>query len=126
MPRARQSQDTVGSLSSPWPLRRTSRCPPRLRPCGPPIQTGQPSTDAVSSRVLPLERQAKFREGGDPSPFRHMNRIEISSLERYYPSEGTLGNHHPHGADSDLVGLPDVMVQAGTHLATYFSSEAGR
>lgn len=55
-----------------------------------------------------------------------MNRIEISSLERYYPSEGTLGNHHPHGADSDLVGLPDVMVQAGTHLATYFSSEAGR
>jgi len=37
-----------------------------------------------------------------------------------------LGIHHPHGADSDLVGLPDVMVQAGSHLATYFSSEAGR
>jgi hypothetical protein len=37
-----------------------------------------------------------------------------------------LGNHHPHGADSDLVGLPDVMVQPGAHLATYFSSEAGR
>jgi MEDS: MEthanogen/methylotroph, DcmR Sensory domain len=37
-----------------------------------------------------------------------------------------LGIHHPHGADSDLVGLPDVMVQAGAHLATYFSSEAGR
>jgi MEDS: MEthanogen/methylotroph, DcmR Sensory domain len=32
----------------------------------------------------------------------------------------------PGGADSDLVGLPDVMVQAGSHLATYFSSEAGR
>ena len=30
------------------------------------------------------------------------------------------------GADSDLVGLPDVMVQAGSHLATYFESEAGR
>ncbi len=30
------------------------------------------------------------------------------------------------GAGSDLVGLPDVMVQAGTHLATYFSSESGR
>lgn len=29
-------------------------------------------------------------------------------------------------ADSDLVGLPDVMVQAGSHLTTYFSSEAGR
>jgi MEDS: MEthanogen/methylotroph, DcmR Sensory domain len=30
------------------------------------------------------------------------------------------------GDRSDLVGLPDVMVQAGTHLATYFSSESGR
>ena len=29
-------------------------------------------------------------------------------------------------ADSDLVGFPDVMVQAGSHLATYFSSESGR
>jgi len=27
---------------------------------------------------------------------------------------------------SNFVGLPDVMVQAGSHLATYFSSEAGR
>jgi hypothetical protein len=36
-------------------------------------------------------------------------------------------DHRPAGsADSDLVGLPDVMVQAGSHLATYFSSEAGR
>jgi hypothetical protein len=30
------------------------------------------------------------------------------------------------GAGSNLVGFPDVMVQAGSHLATYFSSEAGR
>jgi len=37
-----------------------------------------------------------------------------------------LGNDHPHRADSDLVGLPDVLVQTGSHLATYFSSEAGR
>lgn len=37
-----------------------------------------------------------------------------------------MGNHPPRGADSDLVGLSDVMVQAGSHLATYFSSEAGR
>jgi len=37
-----------------------------------------------------------------------------------------LGIHRPHGADSELVGLPDVMVQTGSHLATYFSSEAGR
>jgi len=29
-------------------------------------------------------------------------------------------------AKSRLVALPDVMVQAGSHLATYFSSEAGR
>ena len=29
-------------------------------------------------------------------------------------------------ASSALVGLPDVMVQSGTHLATYFDSEAGR
>jgi len=37
-----------------------------------------------------------------------------------------LGNHQPRGADSNLVGLPDVMVQPGAHLATYFSSGAGR
>src|SRR5258708_28668504 len=30
------------------------------------------------------------------------------------------------GANSALGGLPDVMVQAGSHLATYFSSEVGR
>jgi hypothetical protein len=30
------------------------------------------------------------------------------------------------GVSSDLVGLPDVMVQAGSHLATYFNSESGR
>jgi MEDS: MEthanogen/methylotroph, DcmR Sensory domain len=30
------------------------------------------------------------------------------------------------GASSDIVGLPDVMVQAGSHLATYFNSESGR
>lgn len=30
------------------------------------------------------------------------------------------------GASSDSVRLPDVMVQAGTHLATYFESEEGR
>ena len=30
------------------------------------------------------------------------------------------------GASSDLVGLPDVMVQAGSHLATYVNSESGR
>ncbi len=37
-----------------------------------------------------------------------------------------MGNHRPQVAASDLVGLPDVMVQTGSHLATYFSSEAGR
>ncbi len=37
-----------------------------------------------------------------------------------------LRNLTERGAGSNLVGLPDVMVQAGTHLATYFSSEAGR
>lgn len=36
-------------------------------------------------------------------------------------------DHGPEaGAGSELVGLPDVMVQAGSHLATYFSSESGR
>jgi transcriptional repressor of dcmA and dcmR len=30
------------------------------------------------------------------------------------------------GANSGSAQLPDVMVQAGTHLATYFESEAGR
>jgi DcmR-like sensory protein len=36
-------------------------------------------------------------------------------------------DHGPAGrADSDLIGLPDVMVQPGSHLATYFSTEAGR
>lgn len=36
-------------------------------------------------------------------------------------------DHRPAGrADSDLVGFPDVMVQAGSHLATFFSSEGGR
>src|ERR1700682_2535668 len=30
------------------------------------------------------------------------------------------------GESSDLVGLPGVMVQAGTHLATYFNSQSGR
>ena len=36
-------------------------------------------------------------------------------------------DHVPDGgARSDLVGLPDVMVQTGTHLATYFNSESGR
>jgi DcmR-like sensory protein len=37
-----------------------------------------------------------------------------------------LANQAAGGANSDLVGLPDVMVQTGSHLATYFSSEAGR
>jgi hypothetical protein len=37
-----------------------------------------------------------------------------------------VGNDPGHGANSDLVGLPDVMVQPGSHLATYFSTEAGR
>jgi hypothetical protein len=37
-----------------------------------------------------------------------------------------LGNQQAARAKSDLVGLPDVMVQAGSHLATYFSTEAGR
>ncbi len=35
-------------------------------------------------------------------------------------------NHRPKGAGLDGVGLSDVMVQTGSHLATYFSSEAGR
>ncbi|HEV2027060.1 MAG TPA: MEDS domain-containing protein [Candidatus Dormibacteraeota bacterium] len=36
-------------------------------------------------------------------------------------------DHHPEpGADSNFVGLSEVMVQAGSHLATYFSTEAGR
>lgn len=30
------------------------------------------------------------------------------------------------GVGSGFVGLPDVMVQTGSHLATYFNSEAGR
>jgi hypothetical protein len=48
-------------------------------------------------------------------------------LERYYQAEGkAVGNRARQGADSDLVGLPDVMVQPGSHLATYFSTEAGR
>jgi hypothetical protein len=37
-----------------------------------------------------------------------------------------LGNHPRLGAESSGVGLPDVMVQPGSHLATYFSTEAGR
>src|SRR5712664_3841156 len=40
--------------------------------------------------------------------------------------ERALGIQAERGAGSHLVGLPDVMVQAGSHLATYFSSEAGR
>ena len=39
---------------------------------------------------------------------------------------GALGNHPEQGAESNGVGLPDVMVQPGSHLATYFSTEAGR
>jgi hypothetical protein len=36
-------------------------------------------------------------------------------------------DHGPEaGAGSEVVGLPDVMVQAGSHLATYFNSESGR
>ena len=37
-----------------------------------------------------------------------------------------MGNHPEQGAESNGVGLPDVMVQPGSHLATYFSTEAGR
>ena len=37
-----------------------------------------------------------------------------------------MGKKHRQGADSSLVALPDVMVQPGSHLATYFSTEAGR
>src|ERR1700681_4523807 len=37
-----------------------------------------------------------------------------------------LGNHPGQGAEPNGVGLPDVMVQPGSHLATYFSTEAGR
>src|SRR5258708_16294915 len=40
--------------------------------------------------------------------------------------ERSLGIQAERGAGSHLVGLPDVLVQAGSHLATYFSSEAGR
>jgi hypothetical protein len=40
--------------------------------------------------------------------------------------ERALGIQAERGAGSNHVGLPDVMVQAGSHLATYFSSEAGR
>lgn len=40
--------------------------------------------------------------------------------------ERALGIQAEQSAGSNLVGLPDVMVQAGSHLATYFSSEAGR
>jgi len=38
----------------------------------------------------------------------------------------SLDSQSARGANSNLVGLPDVMVQAGSHLATYFNSEAGR
>jgi MEDS: MEthanogen/methylotroph, DcmR Sensory domain len=37
-----------------------------------------------------------------------------------------LDHAREESAGSDLVSLPDVMVQAGSHLATYFSSEEGR
>jgi hypothetical protein len=37
-----------------------------------------------------------------------------------------LADQTSPGANSVLIGLADVMVQAGSHLATYYSSEAGR
>jgi MEDS: MEthanogen/methylotroph, DcmR Sensory domain len=37
-----------------------------------------------------------------------------------------LDHQAARGANPNLVELPGVMVQAGSHLATYFSSEAGR
>src|SRR5258708_9685874 len=40
--------------------------------------------------------------------------------------ERALGIQAERGAGSHLVGLPDVMVQAGSPLATYFSPEAAR
>jgi hypothetical protein len=37
-----------------------------------------------------------------------------------------LANPSPLGANSVVAGLPDVLVQAGSHLATYYTSDAGR
>jgi predicted deacylase len=37
-----------------------------------------------------------------------------------------LADQTSPGANSVLIGLADVMVQAGSHLATYYSSDAGR
>ena len=37
-----------------------------------------------------------------------------------------MANQAAPRSNSDLVGLPEVMVQAGSHLATYFNSEVGR
>jgi hypothetical protein len=37
-----------------------------------------------------------------------------------------LADQTSPGANSVLIGLTDVMVQAGSHLATYYSSDAGR
>lgn len=49
-------------------------------------------------------------------------------LGGYYPREGTgLENLSARSARSGFVGLMnEVMVQAGSHLATYYSSDAGR
>jgi hypothetical protein len=49
-------------------------------------------------------------------------------IRREVPSsrEDLLAEQTSPGANSVLVGLSDVMVQAGSHLATYYSSDAGR
>src|ERR1700680_3115033 len=42
------------------------------------------------------------------------------------PKGRALGTRPARGAEPNGVGSPDVMVQPGSHLATYFSTEAGR
>jgi len=61
------------------------------------------------------------------SPPRHLQRrLNHGARISISPRVGLLGNHPGRGAESNGVGLADVMVQPGSHLATYFSTDAGR
>ena len=64
---------------------------------------------------------AEFRLVGAPVLSRPLVSVGGTIQPRYL-----LANQAVRGANPELVGVADVMVQAGSHLATYFNSEAGR